>query len=89
MNTKEVIKWGILIVVGWFVLQWIMNAIQSFEAPANIGNGSLYGGWPYAAPLVTPSSPVYGWAPFWNYPGYGGNRYGTYYPTGYGPKRRA
>jgi hypothetical protein len=73
MNTGSIIKWGLIIVAAWFVLQWLSNYFNNDMSP--IPGGSIYGsGW--AAPLVGPGQ-TWGWTPpYPMYPGYRSKRFG-------------
>lgn len=64
MDTKEIVKWAVIIIVGWFLLQWLINAFSS--GPADLGGFSFYPAY-YAAPLTQHPSAVYGWEPPWQY----------------------
>jgi hypothetical protein len=75
VETKELIKWGAFIIIGWLALQWLSNLAFNLAGGFG-GNGIPDGGWnaPYVAPLSSPYyvRPQTAW---WNY-GSGGRRYG-------------
>lgn len=58
------IKYGLLLVVGFFALRWVSGFLSSALTPSNNNAGSdgTIVQAPYAAPLVPPS-PIYAWAP--------------------------
>lgn len=67
MDTKTIIKWGVILVVIYIGWNWL----QGFIANMNYSPDSIYPA-PYAAPLVGPSPAALGWQPPW---GYGMNFY--------------
>jgi hypothetical protein len=70
MDVKTIVKWGVVVIAGWFLLRWLSGFFDG--GPVNLGGGTVYPNY-YAAPLVTPASPVFGpvapWAVY-----YGGGR---------------
>lgn len=69
MDTKTILKWGLIIVVGYFALRWISNFAS------NLGGGSAqpyadpYGLYsPYYAAPLPPNSIVTGRIPPWRLP---------------------
>jgi hypothetical protein len=79
MDTKELIKWGAFIIIGWLALRWLGNLAGTLAGGLGDGSGINDGAWnaPYAAPLSSPYW-VRPWAPAWSGRGrYGpGKRYG-------------
>ncbi|MGO8775298.1 MAG: hypothetical protein ACLQHT_13595 [Terracidiphilus sp.] len=77
MDTKEVFKWGVFIIIGWLALRWLGNLAVTLSG--GLSAGIPDGGWnaPYAAPLSAPYyvRPQSAW---WNGLGapYGTGRYG-------------
>lgn len=71
MNAKKLIWWGVLLVVGWLILRWLSNVVDSSRITNNGDDGAIYQGWPYAAPLTGPGY-TRGWAAPWR--GRGGGR---------------
>jgi len=56
---SDLVKVILAIVIGWVFLQWLIG--PSAGSP-NLG-GSLFQGWPYAAPLPGISPSALAWAP--------------------------
>jgi len=65
---SDVIKWGAIIVALFLGVRWFANLFASGSLNIQSDGGVMNA--PYAAPLVTPATPVYGWAAPWQY-GYG------------------
>jgi hypothetical protein len=75
MDIKEILKWGLLIVIAYLSLRWLGSAVSGWVAGGIDSTSELYAA-PYAAPIVGPS-PVYGWtAPWQNVGQYGSGRWG-------------
>jgi hypothetical protein len=75
MDTKELIKWGAFIILGWLALRWLSNLAGTLAGGFGAaGNGP---GWnaPYAAPLTSPYV-VQPWNPPWRGRYGPGKRYG-------------
>ncbi len=71
MDTKTILKWGVILVVAWIAWNWIDN----FIANQNYTPGELYSA-PYAAPLLPPAPAALGWVPPWGYGLTAGSRRG-------------
>lgn len=74
MDTKEVFKWGVLIIIGWLALRWLGGLAVTLAG--GIGAPDE-GGWnaPYAPPLSAPYyvQPQTAW---WNRGAYGMGKWG-------------
>ena len=70
---STILKWGVILVVGYLVLRWGLRAFASMGGPVSSDDSGLLNA-PYAAPIFYPATPVYGWAPFRGRPGRGGGR---------------
>ena len=59
---KEWIKWGVILVVGYLALRWLLGA---FSSGAGVGTSApFYQGWPAGGTIVGPL-PVTGWVAPW------------------------
>jgi hypothetical protein len=64
MDTKELIKYGVLIIVGWLALQWFLGVVQGVAS--EVGSDFSPARQPYYGPGMNQGSFLY-----WN--GYGGS----------------
>jgi hypothetical protein len=64
MDVKDILKWGLLAVIGFLAFRWAGSAISGFlSGGLDVDNGGLDNA-PYMAPL-TGYQVVYPWAPPW------------------------
>jgi len=62
MDIGKILKWVLIILIGWFALQWVSNTIAQFAyQQQDIPGGEVVGN-PWAPPLPGPMNvyPVYG-----------------------------
>ena len=72
MNTKEILKWGLIVVLAFVAWRWFSSILNYGQGV--VSAGTIYGGWPYAAPLPGPNAiRTPAWSAGWNR---GGNYYG-------------
>lgn len=64
MDVKEILKWAVIIIVGWFALQWLLGFLGNQSV--NLG-GALYTGYASGGVINAPATPVYGWGPPWTF----------------------
>jgi hypothetical protein len=68
MDVKQIVKWGLILIVGYLVLRWGMNFFSSLASGAGTDSTAGFLQAPYAGPVPLPYSGVVGWAAPWNYP---------------------